>query len=272
MKPLSKTLLRFFSRAAGPYLRTAGLLQTAKVFNRSTLVWEPADEKVLVLAPHMDDEVIGCGGTLAKHAARGADITVVFLTDGGAGAAVQGARGSSTALTETRTAEAQGAMAALGIRHSMFLGAEDGHLKSTAALAAKLRTVLTENRFDLVYLPFFLEEHPDHRATSALLLDAADTTGLNPQCLAYEVWTPLFPNCLVNIDETLERKRSALEHYRSQLADVDYAHTQFGLNAYRSAAFLGGRCRYAEAFCSLPLDRYRALHDAWLRGIAGAGS
>jgi LmbE family N-acetylglucosaminyl deacetylase len=264
MKGFSKFLLRSFSRAARPYLKSVGLLQTAKVFNRSTLIWEPSDEKVLVLAPHMDDEVIGCGGTLAKHVARGAHVTVAFLTDGGAGSAVLDASRSSTTLTETRTREAQRALATLGIQSSVFLGAEDGHLTSAPPLVNALRALLVRHRFDLVYLPFFLEEHPDHRAASQILLDAAHGADVNPQCLAYEVWTPLFPNCLVNIDETLELKRAALNHYRSQLSDVDYAHTQFGLNAYRSAALLGGQCRYAEAFCSLSLVQYRTLHHSYL--------
>ena len=269
MKGISKLLLRAFSRAARPYLKSVGLLQTAKVFNRTTLIWEPANEKVLVLAPHMDDEVIGCGGTLAKHIARGAHVTVLFLTDGGAGSAAPGASRTSRSLTALRTQEAERALATLGIQHSLFLGGKDGELASLPPLVDALRDVLIEHRFDLVYLPFFLEEHADHRAASRILLDAADGTDLNPQLLGYEVWTPLFANCLVNIDETLDIKRAALAHYRSQLTDVDYAHTQFGLNAYRSAAFLGGRCRYAEAFCSLPLAHYRRLHHAY--GGSGAG-
>src|SRR5208283_1519588 len=114
---LSKLLLKSFSRAARPYLKTYGLLQTAKVFNRSALVWEPAAESVLVLAPHMDDEVIGCGGTLAKHAARGASITVAFLTDGAAGGTVaDGDDRSGACLTGTRKREAHLALATLGIR------------------------------------------------------------------------------------------------------------------------------------------------------------
>ena len=140
-----------------------------------------------------------------------------------------------------------------------------GILKSTPPLAEKLRALLLGGGFDLVYLPFFLEEHPDHRAATQLLLDATRGAGPYPQCLGYEIWTALFPNCLVNIDETAQLKREALSHYRSQLAEADYAHTQFGLNAYRSAAFLGGSCRYAEAFCSLSLEQYRDLHDAYLR-------
>jgi LmbE family N-acetylglucosaminyl deacetylase len=264
MRSLSKLFLKNFSRAARPYLKSYGLLQTAKVFNRSALVWEPQAETVLVLAPHMDDETIGCGGTLAKHAARGASITVAFLTDGGAGGSAA-ADPSGSSLTATRKKEAQQALSVLGVRHLEFLDAPDGHLKSTPPLAEKLRAILLGGRFELVYLPFFLEEHPDHRAASQILLDATYGAGLHPQCLGYEVWTALFPNCLVNIDETAQLKREALSHYRSQLAEADYAHTQFGLNAYRSAAFLGGSCRFAEAFCALSLDEYRNLHDAYLR-------
>jgi N-acetylglucosamine malate deacetylase 1 len=268
MRSLSKLLLKTFSRAARPYLKTYGLLQTAKVFNRSALVWEPAAETVLVLAPHMDDEVLGCGGTLAKHIARGASVTVAFLTDGGAGGTVAAGGRSGSSHTDTRKREAHLALSTLGIRHREFLDAKDGHLMSTPPLAEKLRAILLGGRFDLVYLPFFLEEHPDHRAASQILLDATRGTDLNLQCLGYEVWTPLFPNCLVNIDDTAQLKREALSHYRSQLAEADYGHTQFGLNAYRSAAFLGGSCRYAEAFCALTLQQYRDLHDTYTRAKA----
>jgi LmbE family N-acetylglucosaminyl deacetylase len=261
MRSLSKLFLKTFSRAARPYLKSYGLLQTAKVFNRSALVWEPGAESVLVLAPHMDDEVIGCGGTLAKHIARGASVTVAYLTDGAAGGVAE----PGASLTATRKREAHLALSALGIPQCHFLDAADGHLMSTPPLTEKLRAILLGGRFDLVYLPFFLEEHPDHRAASPLLLDAARDTGLAPQCLGYEIWTPLFPNCLVNIDATLEAKRGALKYYRSQLAESDYAHTQLGLNAYRSAAFMGGSCRHAEAFCSLPLAQYRELYDAYRR-------
>src|SRR5688572_2212586 len=82
MNTFTKVLLKPLSRAARPYVRSVGLLQVSSVYNRSALVWEPGAETVLALAPHMDDETMGCGGTLALHAQRGATVTVAFLTDG----------------------------------------------------------------------------------------------------------------------------------------------------------------------------------------------
>ncbi len=256
MKRIVKFLLKRFVRVARPYLGTYGLLQTAKVFNKSALVWNPGNEKVIVLAPHMDDEVIGCGGTLARHVACGADVTVIFLTDGNQGG-----------VDAIRKSEARRALSEIGVEKISFLDAPDGALLDEAgALAGKLRAILQSIRPSILYLPFFLEEHPDHRAASELLLLAMQGTDLDFQCFGYEVWTPLFPNCFVRIDATMEIKKRSLAHYQTQLAEADYIHTALGLNAYRSNALLGGTCRFAEAFCALPISGYLELYKSYRHG------
>ena len=63
-----------------PSLR--GLLHAANSFHEVDVDWQPGAERVVVLAPHMDDEVLGCGGAIALHKRAGAHVTVVFLTDG----------------------------------------------------------------------------------------------------------------------------------------------------------------------------------------------
>jgi N-acetylglucosamine malate deacetylase 1 len=255
VKALTKFFLRALSRTSRPYLRSQGLLRVTKIFNKSALEWQPSDERIVVLAPHMDDEVIGCGGTLARHIACGSHVTVVFLTDGRGGGAAAG----ETNIAATRKHEAQLALAELGITRMVFLDAEDGRLGANADLVDALRSALVATRPDIVYLPFFLEEHPDHRAASALLSEAVSGAGMSFQCHGYEVWTPLFPNCLVRIDETVEAKRRAIGHYQSQLAEADYLHTALGLNAYRSSALADGECRYAEAFYAVSLSQYLDL-------------
>jgi N-acetylglucosamine malate deacetylase 1 len=252
MKSLSGLLLSILSRTARPYLNSYGLLRVKKVFNRSALEWTPSNERVVVLAPHMDDEVIGCGGTLARHVQSGAEVTILFLTDG--------RRGGDTA---TRKDESRRALQELGITKIVFLDGEDGKLGAAPALVAALRAALESARPEIVYLPFFLEEHPDHRAASSLLAEAVRGTRLSFSCHAYEVWTPLFPNCLVTIDATIEAKRRALTHYQSQLAEADYLHTSLGLNAYRSSVLLDGTCRFAEAFCAVSLADYLDLFRSY---------
>lgn len=266
MKLLTKVLMKRLSRAARPYLKSAGLLQTSAVYNHSAMVWQPGAEHVLVLAPHMDDETIGCGGTLALHAQRGARITVVFLTDGRNGSSEintlygEERERKQKEFIELRTTEARAALQRLGVNRMICLDAEDGALDKCEWAAEQLRDVLLKHRPDLVYLPFYLEEHSDHRAASRVLLDAVAGTPLQFQCMGYEVWTPLFPNCLVRIDEVVDVKKQALREYASQLKQCDYVHASLGLNAHRSAGLLnppGFQGGYAEAFHATPLEQYR---------------
>ena len=254
------------------YLQSYGLLRTSKVFNTSALVWDPGPERVLVLAPHMDDETIGCGGALARHARAGASVHVVFLTDGRhgsgklAGLAGEARQAEERKLIATRKEEARRALAALGVADATFLDVEDGTLSQDKEVARRLRAVLESQRPELVYVPCFLEQHPDHYAASRVLLEAARDLPHSFQCVGYEVWTPLFPNCVVRIDEVVEVKRRALSEYQSQLAELDYMHSGLGLNAYRSAAFTGNQVRFAEAYCSVPLPEYRAMFEAYRGG------
>ncbi len=255
--------MRTLSRTARPYLRSQGLLRVTKIFNKSALEWQPSNERIVVLAPHMDDEVIGCGGTLARHIVCGSQVTVVFLTDGRGGGAAVNSAFTETNMPATRKNEAKLALAELGITQIVFLDAQDGRLGPTAILVDALRAALVASRPDIVYLPFFLEEHPDHRASSTLLAAAVSGTGMSFQVHGYEVWTPLFPNCLVRIDETVEAKRRAIRHYQSQLAEADYLHTALGLNAYRSSALVDGKCRFAEAFYAASLSQYLDLFRSY---------
>lgn len=267
MNAFLKSVLRIFARAARPHLKFTGLLQTSGVLAKSAAVWEPGSERVLVLAPHMDDETIGCGGTIALHTRAGAAVTVVFLTDGRNGGAGLGALSGQARerkqmeLIGIRKREAAAALEILGVSDMRCLGICDGELaRSIEAAGEKLKNVLAELQPQLVYLPFFTDEHADHRAASEVLLFAS--LGLQPKLtvVGYEVWTPLFPNCIVNIDASVRAKERALESYASQLQVGDYRRAAIGLSAYRSIGLLGARDSHAEAFFMCPLATYQALH------------
>lgn len=247
-----------------------GMLLTVDEFLRVPPEWEPGAQRSLVLAPHMDDETLGCGGSIALHGRAGGEVAVAFLTDGRLGSAQLRALSGEArqlaeqALIETRKQEALLALDTLGVRRHFFLDGIDGALAGDASVVRRLAEVLREVRPQIVYLPCFLEQHPDHRAASAILIAAAQEVTEDFTCHAYEVWTPLYPNRCVWIDEVVEIKKRALAHYRSQLADADFEHGMLGLNAYRSMLRPGNaRGRYAEAYCVLPFAEYRRLYDAY---------
>ncbi len=266
MKKGLSTMARLKSVVAPSPRTYRGLLHAANSRYAIDIDWKPGSERVLVLAPHMDDEVLGCGGTLALHERAGAHITVAFLTDGSQGSvALAGLHGGAlraaqAELVGVRKAEAQRARVELGIAELIFLDAADGMLAEDSEAGRKLKTVIEECRPQIVYLPSHLEQHPDHRAVSALLLAAVADSRLDFACHAYEVWTPLYGNCLVAIDSVLESKRRALAHYRSQLEVADFEHGILGLNAYRAMLRPRPDRRYAEAFLALPLREYLAMY------------
>jgi LmbE family N-acetylglucosaminyl deacetylase len=265
---LKELLKKLLAKALGPRRSRSlhALVRASAIHNQRPLVREPEGGKIVVLAPHMDDEVLGCGGTMARHVQEGADVSVVFLTDGRYGGGAYAAPGEpererrQSELVDIRKEEARRAGEILGVRNITFLDAEDGRLRTDSHVPARLRSILERDRPDVVYLPFFLESHVDHCATSDILMAATAGARDNFECRGYEVWTPLFPNIVVEIDTTVELKKRALACYVSQLADIDYMHTGIGLNAYRSSAVGCKTARFVEAFFSLPLTDYRKLH------------
>ena len=263
-------LIRLFIKALGGRRTQSlqALIRASAIHHQRPVVRQPEGGKIVVLAPHMDDEVLGCGGTIARHVQAGADVRVVFLTDGRYGGRLYSGLGEAERkrrqleLVDIRKEEARRAGEVLGVRNIAFLDAEDGRLRTDSLVPNRLRILLERERPDVVYLPFFLENHVDHCAASQVLMAATADTRDNFECRCYEVWTPLFPNIVVEIDAAIELKKRALRCYESQLADMDYVHTGIGLNAYRSSAIGCKTALFVEAFFAMPLVDYRRLHRA----------
>lgn len=172
--------------------------------------------RVLVFAPHPDDEVLGLGGTLALHAARGDAVRIVIATDGAAG--LDGAERQR--VSEMRATESRAAARELGLDDVRFLGLADGGLGKEPTLAAKLAAAVAEFAPDAVYLPSPFEYHADHRALSAA---AASVLGASSvaEALFYGVNVPLAHGVLVDITGVCAQKRAALTRFSSQAARID---------------------------------------------------
>lgn len=228
------------------------------------------ERRVVVLAPHMDDEAAGCGGAIRRHALAGARVTVVFMTDGRRGNPELYQRGLAEAevvqaeneLVAVRKSEARLAAELLGVDDVVFLDAVDRELAPTTENVSTLVEVLRDRNPDLIYLPSMMDLHGDHwetnRVVYAALAQWPAGGGPGPRLRGYEVWTPVFANRVVDIDDVVDAKRAAIEVYKSQITHVDYVRTSLGLNAFRSIHFQYGH-GHAEAFFECTPDEFKML-------------
>ncbi len=215
---------------------------------------DPTGKKVLVLAPHPDDETIGCGGTLIRHVKAGDPVKVIFLTNGAKGD-ISGEM-SREAYVSLRRDEAQKACAVLGVGDMEFWAYEDRSLSGSRGVLRRLIELIDEFKPQRVYAPSPMEIHPDHRAVSFLLADAIRSTGLDFEIAFYEIGQPVRVNLLVDVTDVLNRRLRALALYESQLKERPYQEVSTSLNRYRSIT-LPESMTHAEGFflCDASLIR-----------------
>lgn len=203
----------------------------------------------MILAPHFDDEVIGCGGVLIKYRQGRSEIKLIYLTDSSEHRLLSWRKKRHT--TE-RQEESRKALAVLGWSSGSlveYFNEKDGCLKDSRELNSKLAISVAEFDPNIIYTPWQEESHSDHKATAQIL---ASTLTLIPKkdllIAGYEAWTPITkPNFLCDISAEFELKRAAINCFKSQLKNINYARTTAGINSYRSIYNLGGE-GYAEAF------------------------
>ena len=191
-----------------------------------------AGRGVLAVAPHPDDETLGCGGLLALAARAGAPVAVAYVTDGAA--SHPGSREWSPGrLAALRRAEARRACHVLGVvRPPLHLGLPDGGTPGLGAAAraeavATLARLVRSRRPGLVVTTWAGEPHCDHQFAYHLARKA--TRGTNARLAAYAVWTGLLgpahdlpgvPPLRLDVAPVLAAKRRALAAHRSQLGQV----------------------------------------------------
>ncbi len=228
--------------------------------------FEPQDlrgERFLVLAPHPDDEVIGCGGLVALHVTEGRPVHVVVATDG-----AQAGDGAQ------RESESRAALAILGNATIEFLRFPDRDLANAGELASRLRGILRDWKPDLIAVPSPLEIHPDHLALSRAFCDliARDPALFAELAVAriafYEVSAPLRPNVLVDITPVAEAKYAAIRKHGSQTAIRDYTSYARGLNVWRTMT-LPEPVKFAEGYWVTALPTLRTTPFSALRAAMG---
>ncbi len=192
--------------------------------------------RCVILAPHQDDEALGCAGLIRAHHAAGLSVDVIYLTDG-AGSHPGHPLLPPTEIARIRRAEATHAMRLLGLATSSlhFLDAPDGTLahlspSATTALAQRLAATLATLSPITLCLPCRDDGSSEHVATFQIAQQSLTLAPINPRprLLEYPVWSRWSPRLLLrtvllnrriwrlDIRPVIDLKRSALAAYVSQ--------------------------------------------------------
>ncbi|MDX1682993.1 MAG: bacillithiol biosynthesis deacetylase BshB1 [Phycisphaeraceae bacterium] len=176
--------------------------------------------RILVVGPHPDDQELGMGGTIVRLVEQGHDVLLLDMTNG---------EPTPHGSVETREREAAAAAEILGVQRRQ-LGLVNREVEHTLPARHAVAGVIREHQAEVVFLPYFEDAHPDHRAVTRIVEDArfdAKLTKTNlPGEPIYPTWMIYYycthlrhipdPSFCLDITGAQEQKREAILAYESQ--------------------------------------------------------
>ena len=246
-----------------------------------------AGDRLLVFAPHPDDESLACGGLIQRAQAVGARVRVVFATDGDANPWPQRVierrwrlgPDATRRWAARRGSEARAALKVLGVHEddARFLHWSDQGL--TARLMAhgeesvqQLRQLIRETRPTMVAMPSILDSHPDHSALALMLKAALRGEASNARLLAYwlhgrsDAARGGVAEFALQPHELAGKRLAALAHD---------SQTKFGTS--RLLRFVAAREQFRQPVATVPSLQDSTLQDGWRwsfrsRGVLGVAA
>ena len=209
-----------------------------------------AGDGMLCLAPHPDDEVLGCGGLLMLAQRQGLRVHTIIVTAGDQGLEPVSPEASSHALSNPRLDESCTAANTMGLPEPECWHLADRELRHAPPLIERILLALRAHQPRWLLLPALTEPHPDHQALALAGMAAAQRHG-GVSLLLYEVGAPTQPNTLVDISTVADLKWQALEAFASQEALHGYRHHAQSMAAVR-AFVCAPHVLAAEAYWQLP--------------------
>lgn len=222
-----------------------------------------ADGPVLAVVAHPDDEVLGCGGVLARHASVGDDVHILIVAQGGAardGAGDAEARRAEQAILQDA---ARRAAAALGLSPPAFVGLPDNRLDSVDLLdiVKTVEAAVAEWRPRVVYTHHGGDLNIDHRIVHQAVVTACRPLPGCPVQAVYTFETPsstewasasigdaFRPSRFVDVTAQMPAKRAALEAYEYEMRPFPHARSIEAVEALARWRGAGAGTHAAEAF------------------------
>jgi N-acetylglucosamine malate deacetylase 1 len=232
-------------------LKASSMVLETKRFNRNLQplkLENPDAKRILVIAPHPDDDVLGAGGTLIKAKEIGADIHVVYVTNG--------------------LAEKEELIREETLSVCDQLGTTPHFLNCKARTIPDEDPEVNKQLYDLIlkvdpeviFISFMLDDHDDHRRVNQLLMAALKGQAKQKaEIWAYQIYSSIIPNVVVDITDQVEQKRQLINTWKSVGKLGDLAHYILGINASNCRYMQTEATVWGETFFVVPLDEYLDL-------------
>ena len=210
------------------------------------------DDKILILAPHADDESIGCGGLLLKYAKQ-CDVICVTNCKTGNPSVTQ-----NQAIDE-RKKEFTIAMQSIKVNNYFYTAIDSDNLINSYSKFCTLLDKYTLDNYKYISIPIFYDQHEDHKALVKLLqryiIERNSKNDKN--ILFYEVWSTIsIPNKYIDLTDSIDSKMTLIGYHTSQLKIIDYRERIKALNIYRGMIV---NKKAVEMYCQINIKEFKEL-------------
>lgn len=215
------------------------------------------NQKILVVAAHPDDEALGCGGTIALHAQTGADVHVVFMTDG-----VNSRDDVEKTEAEERKDAAKEASRILGAQAPIFLNFPDNRMDTISLLdiIKPLEKIINQLKPQIIYTHHSSDLNIDHQITHQVVMTACrpQPNSTVREIFSFEVlssteWSiesenTFKANCFVDIHSVKEKKIASINAYEKEMREFPHSRSIESVEALITLRGSGVGLASAEGF------------------------
>jgi LmbE family N-acetylglucosaminyl deacetylase len=217
--------------------------------NKKLIKLEKDYKKVLVLAPHPDDELVGCGGTLLKLASLGAEIHIIQMTEGVTSKGLFYEAGSEK--RKIRWEEARRVANVFNFKQYYWKTGPDTKLKNSSKEQARLNDLMDEIKPDLIFVPARTDLHEEHCLAFAIYYEVIKNKNfiVNPLMLSYPVWGALHEiTHFAEVNEFSNQVLEAMYLYETAMRPQDYNKRILAIWAYQGQLLSKDSAKETEVF------------------------
>ena len=210
--------------------------------------------KIIVIAPHPDDDILGAGGTLLKAKSLGAEVHIIYVTNG---------EPSESENIKEETLEvcknAKFFPHFLNFEPNKINVYDDEAIKNITAIINKINP-------GAIFISFFLDNHVDHRSVNYLMYNCFNSNDFNNniEIWSYQIYSSILPNVIIDVTDMISKKSELIDIWKSVSKFNDLAHYILGINASNSIYLKNSKKKlYGEAFFVLPAHEYIILLEKY---------